>query len=161
RCPDYCPTDTLQLVDTVLTGIVVADTSIRGYNTVWDLEFTLAGDQDSLRALTYLRMQQLPQHWFVGVDTIDLGTIESVTVDLQLNGRDTAAKDLRLLVYSAPTLYDSTTAIFDSLAIYAGGPLLDSIPIGDSTKSGTIHQLLPLAQFTPQAADSFRQGFVV
>jgi len=162
RCPDYCPTDTLQLVDTVLTGVVVADTSIRGFNSVPDLEFTLAGDQDSLRALTYLRFQALPQTWYPGTDTVNVGTIDSVTIDLYLNGRDTAAKNLRLLTYQAPPNYDSTTtALFDTLAIYAGGPLLDAVPIGDSISTGSIHQLLPVAAFTPPAADSFRLGLVV
>ena len=161
RCPDYCPTDTLQMVDTVLTGVVVSDTSIRGFNSVAGLEFTLAGDQDSLRALTYLRFQKLPQTWYPGTDTVNVGTIDSVVMDLHLNGRDTAAKDLKLLTYAAPATYDSTTALFDSLAIYAGGPVLDTVSIGDSVSSGSIHQVLPVAAFTPQAADSFRQGLVI
>ena len=95
RCPDYCPADTLLLVDTTLTGIVVADTSIRGFNKVQYLEFLLAGDQDSLRALSYLQFQPLPQAYTVAGDTtpVAIGTIDSVVLELQLNGRDTAAKD--------------------------------------------------------------------
>jgi hypothetical protein len=161
RCPDYCPADTLLLVDTVLTGIVVADTSIRGYNEVSSLEFLLAGDQDSLRTLAYVRLQAMPQQWVTGVDTVLVGTIDSVAIDLQLNGRDSAAKNLRLLAYQAPVTLDSTTAIFDSLAIYAGGPLLDSVPVSDSTLSGGLRHLVPVAAFTPQAADSFRLGLVL
>src|SRR5512139_2849472 len=63
-CPDYCPADSLALVDTVLTGILVADTSIRGYNTVSTLGYLLAGDQDSLRALAYALYQPMPTRWF-------------------------------------------------------------------------------------------------
>lgn len=162
-CPDYCPADTLALVDTVLTGIVVADTSVRGYNDVAGLGFVLAGDQDSLTSLAYLRFQPLPQRWFPTSDTagVRVGTIDSVKLSIRLDGRDTAQPDLRLLVYRAPVSLDTLLLTYDTLAAYAAGPLLDSVPVADDTGSATLTRLVPTASFVPDSADSNRIALVL
>ena len=168
-CPDYCPADTLSLVDTVLTGIVVADTSIRGFNTESELGFVLAGDQDSLRTLSYLWFQALPQRWFpISSDTVGVpiaAVPDSIRLTFQITARDTAVGDLRILVYRAPVTLDTSTLEFDTLAQYAvDSLLLDSLIVdsllGDSA-SGAISHLVPVALFTPDSADSNRIALVL
>ncbi len=163
-CPDYCPADSLSLVDTVLTGVLVADTSVRGYNTVSTLGYLLAGDQDSLRALSYLRYQPIPTRWFPIVgDTVGvrIAVIDSIIMQVRIDGRDTAATDLRLLMYRAPVALDTTTMTFDTLLQYATDSLLlDSIPVADSLGAGTVRQQVPVAAFTPDSADSNRIALV-
>ncbi len=162
-CPDYCPADTLSLVDTVLTGAVVADTSIRGFNTISTLGYLLAGDQDSLRALSYVWFQPLPQQWVVSAETILVGTIDSIRLSFQLDGRDTAQDTTRILVYRAPVDLDTALLNFDTLAAYVGGGgvLLDSVPVDDSVASGSLTRLVPIPAFTPSAADSHRIAVVL
>ena len=170
RCPEYCPADTLSLVDTVLTGVVVADTSVRGFSNVSDLTFLLAGNQDSLRTLAYATFQPVPQAWRTSTgDSVTLDRIDSVALEIRVDGRDTAAKDLRLLVYRAPVGLDTTTAVFGTLAAAAAGPLVDSLytgdtlttSMGDTLGAGTMRKLVPRAAFTPDSADSNRIALVL
>jgi hypothetical protein len=164
-CPDYCPADTLALVDTVLTGVVVADTSIRGFNRVSGLSYLLAGDQDSLRALSYLLFQALPTRWFPsGVDTagVTVGSIDSIVMQVRLDGRDTAVSNLRILAYQAPVTLDTSTLTFDTLAGYAvPALLLDSLDVPDSVAAGTVQDTVSIAAFTPDPADSNRIALVL
>jgi hypothetical protein len=163
-CPDYCPADSLSLVDTVLTGVLVADTSIRGYNTVSTLGYLLAGDQDSLRSLAYLLYQALPTRWFpIAGDTagVRVGSIDSIAMLVRIDGRDTAVTGLRLLMYRAPVTLDTATLTFDTLAQFATpGQLLDSVVVADSIGAGTVRQLVDIAAFTPDSADSNRIALV-
>jgi hypothetical protein len=165
-CPDYCPADSLTLVDTVLTGILVADTSVRGFNTVSSLGYLLAGDQDSLRTLSYLRYQSLPTRWVPGgTDTtsIAIGAIDSIIMQVRLDGRDTAVGNLRLLVYRAPFTLDTNTLNFDTLAQFAvDSLLLDSIAVPDSVGAGIIRQVVPVSAFAPDTTlDSNRIALVI
>jgi hypothetical protein len=162
RCPEYCPADTLSLVDTVLTGVLSADTSTRGVNDVERLTYLLAGDQESLRTLSYVLLGALPQRWTpTTTDTVLLGTIDSIRLSFQLDGRDTAQAGLRILFYRAPVDLDTAALTFDTLAAYAAAAPLDSVVVADSVASGAFNQIVPLAAFTPSAADSNRIALVI
>lgn len=158
HCPELCPGDSLVVVDTVLTGIVTTDTSFRGFTRIDFAPLLMVANTDSVEAHPLLRYPPLPQFWFAGTaaDTVHLGTIDSVALDIQLNNRDTSVNNTRLLLYRIPvtTKLDSLTT-FDSVsAIWAGAPF-DSIPIADSLRLATLRRLLPLASITPVQADSF------
>jgi len=165
-CPDYCPADSLELVDTLLTGIVVADTSVRGYNTISTLAYLLTGDQDSLTALAFLRYNPLPTR-FVGVSgdttTYAVGSIDSIIMQVRVDGRDTAVKNIRVLAYRAPVHLDTLTLNYDTLAQFTtAAQYLDSLDLADDSGSGTFTKSVPVAAFTPDtaAADSNRIALV-
>ncbi len=94
------------MVDTVLTGVVVSDTSERGF-TRRDIEpLLLASNTDSLVAYTLLRFAPLPQSFVTaGVADSSLITIDSVALELRLDLRDTTIHNLRLRLYKlSPTV---------------------------------------------------------
>jgi hypothetical protein len=164
-CPDYCPADSLQLVDTLLTGVLVADTSIRGYNEVSTLAYLLSGDQDSLTTLAYLRYNPLPTR-FVGVTgdttTYAVGAIDSIIMQVRVDGRDTAVSNIRLVSYAAPVHLDTLNLNYDTLAqfVTAAQPL-DSLTLSDDSATGTFVRSVPVAAFTPSPADSNRIALVI
>jgi len=159
QCPELCPSDSVSVIDTVLTGIVASDTSARGYTRADRGPILVVASRTSLEAHPVIRFQSLPQRWFPVVgDTagVAVGTIDSVALELRLDDRDTSVHNNRLLVYRLPATVD-TTGAFDSVRTFFTDSLpFDSIPIDDSLRTGVrLRRLLPIASVTPQAADSF------
>ena len=159
RCPDFCPTDDLVLVDTVITGIVSSDTSIRGYTRVNSSPVMVTSTMAAVSAWGIVRFQSMPQKWFpIPNDTagVTVGTIDSVAINLRLELRDTSVKNTRILVYLLPKDRVDTNTTYDSLAGILTGPPIDSIPIADSLATGNLRYLLPVGALTPIEADSFQ-----
>lgn len=154
RCPELCPADSLTVVDTVISGIVVSDTSIRGFTRTDRSQVIVTSDRATHTAYGVLRFQRMPQFWLSGADTIQLGTIDSIGFDVQLAARDTSVDHTRLRLYRLPATVD-TSVTFDSVsAIFSGLPL-DTIPIADSIGNGALRVLLTVNSWRPVAADSF------
>jgi hypothetical protein len=164
RCPDLCPGDRLVVVDTVITGVVTTDTSIRGFTSLSDAPILVTSTQSNLEAYAVLRFTALPQMWFpASGDTVLLGGIDSVALTVRLDARDSNVTNTRLLVYRLPVSVD-TSGVFDSVKTFFRDSLpIDSIQIPDSVRSGDIRDTMTVASFTPVAADSFRLalGFAV
>jgi len=156
RCPDLCPADRLVVVDTVITGIVTSDTSIRGFTRLSVAPILVTSTLPTLEAYAVLRFSALPQMWFpVAGDTVLLGTIDSVALLVQLQARDSNIANTRLLVYRLPALVD-TSGVFDSVKTFFRDSLpIDSVPIADTVRAANLTRLLPVASVTPVAADSF------
>jgi hypothetical protein len=165
RCPELCPPDLLVVLDTLLTGVVATDTSIQGYNTITELPILVASDVDSFQALAVLRFQAVPERWFpTGVDTagVRVGTIDSVAIQLRMDDRDTAAKDVRILVYRSPVATaDSGVTYADVESLLTDAQLVDSMPVNDTLVVADVQRLLPVAAVTPQEADSNKLAFVL
>ena len=166
HCPELCPSDSLQVVDTVITGVVVFDTTVRGFTNLRFSPILVVADQDSLKARPIIRFQPLPQRWFPTADTagVPIGTIDSIDVYLRLDARDTLAGNLRFLIYRLPALLDSTATFASTQAYFADSTYIDSIRVDSTTRVANLHLVLrdssltdkPLiAKLTPQAADSF------
>ncbi len=159
RCPQFCPADSLQLVDTVLTGIVIADTSIRGFTEPSGMPIIVLSDRDSALARGIIRFTAMPQKWFVASDTAGLVPVtpaDSVSLELRLVQRDTSARNVRIMVYRLPATIDSTADFANTAAYFDDSLLVDSIPVADSLPEiTTVRRLLPVARLTPQAADSY------
>jgi hypothetical protein len=155
HCPELCISDSLVVEDTVLTGIVESDTSLRGYTRV-DFSSTLSiADTDSLTSWALVRFVALPQRWFpTATDTVLLGGIDSVTFESRLDYRDTTVHNARLVLYRLPATID-TLAKFDSVAPFFGMTPIDSVPLSDTLRSADLRHLLNVANVTPLAADSF------
>ena len=159
RCPDFCPTGDLVLVDTVFTGVVVSDTSVRGYTRVNLSPVMVASSLPTVTSHGVVRFQPLPQRWFpIPNDTtaVDVGAIDSVALELRLELRDSAMDNNYILVYKLPQDKIDTNTTWDSLATFLTGPPIDSIPIPDSVNTGNLRHLLPVAALTPVEPDSFR-----
>lgn len=158
RCPELCPADSLDVVDTTFTGIITADTSIRGFTDIALSPVMVAAALDSLTAYTIVRFSSMPQKWFPGtVDTagVTVGRIDSIVLDVRLDARDTNVNNTRVLIWQLPARMDSTWD-FDSVNAFVQAPITDSIPVDDTLRTANLHRLLPIPVFTPQDVDSFQ-----
>ena len=159
RCPDFCPTDDLVLVDTVITGIVESDTSVRGYTRVNRSPVMVVASLTQVTSKGIVRFLPMPQRWFpIPNDTtgVDVGTIDSVAIELRLELRDSSIDHNYILVYKLPQDKVDTNATWDTLATYLTAAPIDSIPIPDSLNTGNLRYLLPVGPMTPLDVDSFR-----
>ncbi len=157
HCPDLCAADSLVVEDTVLTGIVASDTSVRGYTRIDVGPILLVSNTDSLEAHPLIQFTPIPVRWFPpGIDTagVTIGKIDSIAFEIRMEQRDTAVHNIRLLVYRvAPTL-DSLTS-FDSVrTVFSGSAPFDSIPVDDSLGVKLLRRMLPVTAMAIDSADS-------
>lgn len=155
-CPSLCPSSQAQPLDTTLSAVVSSDTSFRGFVTAREAPILVASDLGSWRGLALVRFEPRASFWIgTASDTILLGSTDSVILEFRLIQRDTAAKDLRLLVYRLPpTSFDTATAFGAAAPLFADARLMDSIPIADSLTSGLVRQKLAPERFDSLDADS-------
>jgi len=162
QCPSLCPSGDVELVDTTLTGIVVSDTSVRGFVVPNEAAILVASTLDSLKSLVLVRFTALDTVFRVSGDTVPvrIGSYDSVTIELTMWQRDTAAKDLRVLLVRLPAGTDTTATYATALPFFADSLIVDSLIVdslvGDSVATGTLHQRLPVARMLPGVGDSGR-----
>jgi len=152
RCPELCPSGSVQLADTLLTSPVVTDTSVRGYVLVREALYLLASNLDSLKSEVLLQFEPLVTKWTVGTDSATLGVVDSVRLGLSLVQRDTVAKALRLVLHRLPAHFD-TGATYASMQPYFTDSTLwdttaairDSILAVDTATLAAPDTLQPLA----------------
>jgi hypothetical protein len=160
QCPSLCPSADVELVDTTLTGVVASDTSVRGFVVPHEAAILVASTLDSLKSLVLVRFTALDTVFRVSGDTVPvrIGSYDSVTIELTMRQRDTAAKDLRVLLVRLPVGTDTTATYATALPFFADSLIVDSLIVdslvGDSVAAGTLHQQLPVARVLPGAGDS-------
>lgn len=139
KCPALCPSGHVQLADTVLTAADVADTSVRGFVLVREAAYLLASTLDSLQSVILIRFNKRDSLWFpTTTDTAVAGASDSVVLDLHLLQRDTAVKQVRLLVYRLPAQFDTGASYASILPYFADSNLVDTITIADSVSNGDL-----------------------
>lgn len=167
HCPELCPADSLVLVDTVLTGIVAGDTSLRGFTRIDVGPILLASTRDSIDARPIMTFIALPQRWFpASADSagVTIGRVDSVVLSFRMNVRDTTAHNTWLRLFHLPVTLDTTTT-FDSVAAQFTAPF-DSIQVPDSLRTADVRVLVTdsteiATHWMPPAADSFRMAIGV
>lgn len=160
-CPGLCPGGSPLVFDTVITPAFATDSSFRGFVT-------------GLQSLGLLVSDGLPagdaRGWLIFTpvgDTLDIGperqpfTFDSVAMSINLLGRDTTSRNLRLLYYRLPGLIDSAITFPEIEAFFTPDRLIDSLPIPDSLRVGALQLLLrdslPLSRLRTAPEDS---GFI-
>jgi len=142
RCPSLCPRSNVQLADTLLAMADSADTSVRGFVLVREASYLLASSLDSLQSVALIRFTARDTSWTAAdtgslVDTEYIGRQDSVGLTLQILQRDTAVKNLRLVVYRLPAQLD-TAATYASISPYlTDAYLVDTAPVLDTAQGGS------------------------
>ncbi len=152
-CPSLCPFEDVQLADTLLTTPVAFDTSVRGYVLVREASFLLSSDLDSLRSVTLVQFKTTILPWTVGTDSIQPGVTDTVLLVVHVLQRDTAAKNIRLVVHRIPALFDTSSTYATIQPYLADSTLVDTLAIPDSVSSGAVTLMLPTT-FQPLPGDS-------
>jgi len=137
RCPALCPSSKVQLADTLLATADVADTSVRGYVLVREASYLLTSTLDSLQSVALIRFSARDSVWYPSTsDTAYIGTQDSVVLSLQILQRDTSIKQLRLLVYRIPAMFDTGATYASIQPFFVASNLVDTIAIADTAHAG-------------------------
>jgi hypothetical protein len=130
RCP-LCVNSTLQMADTLLTGVDTADLTARGYVQMREATFLAASNLDSLKSVILVRFAPLPT--FVrGSDTIaPVFPPDSVLCVLPLVYRDTTAHP-RLVLYRLPAKFDTAMTYAQAQPYLVDANLLDTAAVPDT-----------------------------
>ncbi|HWC74011.1 MAG TPA: hypothetical protein VG454_08740 [Gemmatimonadales bacterium] len=131
-CPTFCPNGSIESTDTILTDVIVRDSSYRGYVQPYQAEAMTATDIpgviDSRAFFVTNKMFRTVVSGLPG-DTVQRPiSIDSVRLRLTIMRRDTGATNLRLRVYSLPVTSDSNST-FQTLDPYFTSAPIDSFNI--------------------------------
>lgn len=159
NCPDLCPAGRVQMADTVLQGVVVSDTSQRGFVSVREASILVLANTDSLKAVGVLRFLPRATYWTTGTDTTRIlpASYDSVTLSLRVSQHDTAAHDVWILVYRAPGSIDSLVTWASVQPLLADSLIIDSVRVPDSLSVAAVRALFPdslIARMEPAPEDS-------
>jgi hypothetical protein len=132
-CPNFCPSDSIAIRDTIFTDIIKRDSSFRGYIPGYLSEAMTATD---VPGVVVSRPFFTTDTMFTRVtpkagDTTTVPiSVDSVRLRLTVARRDKAATNLRLRLFQLPTTVDSTSD-FTTLDPYFTAPAVDSVSISD------------------------------
>jgi hypothetical protein len=156
QCPELCPGADVEVVDTVLTGVVSSDTTFRGFLEPKNAPILVVSDLPAARTRVVARFQPRPDSITISGDTVRsaIGAVDSVAIEFRLVLRDTAAKNLRVLLYRLPAAVDTNAAFADLAPLFDDSLLIDSIAVEDTARVAAVRALLAPALVEPLAGDS-------
>lgn len=156
-CPALCPGGEPQIFDEVLTPIVGADSSFRGYVQPSNALALLVSN--GLRGYEERAIIRFPRRAdSVNVrDTLRTYIIDSVAFGLTLVARDTNSTGLQVQLYRLPRTLDTTTTYAQVDPAFIPENLITTIAVPDSVNSGALRAVIQgadLARVAIPAADS-------
>ena len=161
-CPDFCPPEQLEMVDSILLDNVVTDSSFSGYVMPHEAtalqvyrDSTAAGDLGSRAIFSFVRFSDSLS---VAGDSV-YGTVvatDSFAVRLPVRARNLAQTGLELAIYRIPVDVDSTTTYADLDPYFTDSTLLGTVAISDTLTSGAVTVTFDSLAFPSFTADSNR-----
>lgn len=153
ECPELCPTEGILVEDTLLTGIVTSDTSDRGFTTMYLSSVLVSSTDPAARSVAVVRFVARPFIIFKNADTTRYPVeIDSLQLELRLLARDTAAHNLKLLIYRLRWDLDSLDTWDSLVPFFHDSMLVDTIAIEDTTVFTTLRDTIPWARVMPDSA---------
>ena len=134
-CPTFCPSGTIDVVDTVLAASVARDSTFRGYVLPYQAVAMTASDVPGVvDSRVVFVTTALPAS--VALNSADTTTsplvgTDSAKITFTVTRRDTAGHNQTLTLYRLPVTIDSNTTFGDVAGAFTGSPLrtvnLDSL----------------------------------
>ena len=115
-CPDYCPSNQLTIVDTVLGNNISRDSAFRGYVLPNQSAVMLAANLPGVDGRPIFRMNGPGSRSRINPNDTTTGAIrssDSARLQLYIIRRDSAATNLTLRFFRLPKTIDSTTTFAD------------------------------------------------
>jgi hypothetical protein len=162
-CPDFCPPEQLELVDSLLLDNVLSDSAFSGYVQPYDAtslqvyrDSTEGGETASRAVVVFGSFSD--SLLIASVDTTRgavLGTV-SFVVELPVRRRNPAYTGLEVALHRIPVDTDSSTTFVDLDPYFTASTLLAVVPIPDSLTSDTLLVVLDPAAFPAFGPDGNR-----
>ena len=132
-CPNFCPTDSIALRDTIFTAIIERDSSFRGYIPSYAAEAMTAADLPGIvdsRAFFTTDTMIRRVTPTVGDTTTAPISVDSSRVRFVIVRRPKNTTNLRLRLYRIPVTADSTSTFADLDPSFTAAPV-DSLNVTD------------------------------
>jgi hypothetical protein len=157
NCPALCPGGEPQVFDDVISPIIGADSSFRGYIQPYSSPALLVSNGLlGFEERGVIRFSRRPDS--VGVrDTLRAYTVDSVALGLTVVARDTSLNGVQVELYRLPPLIDSTTTYAALDPAFVAPNLVATINLPDTLNFGSIRTVLQgtdLAKVVIPPADS-------
>jgi hypothetical protein len=141
-CPAFCPGGQSVFRDTIISPVANGDSSFTGYVESSSLTSVLTssgGVYGQNRAV----IRFLPRTDSVLVsDTSRAFTVDSVTIEVGIQDRDTTSDNFVLEIYRLPKTLDSTASLATVDALMTPDNLITEVPEGVSARNGIVHIVL-------------------
>jgi hypothetical protein len=157
-CPDYCPTAEIQILDTLIQGSVVRDSSFRGYAASHRAErFQVTSAATGFQSLAVMRFSPLSAE-FIGTDAsvLTVASVDSFSVSLTVQRRSMEDSSVALDLYRLPADIDTLSTYAELAPLFHDSVLLGTIAVPDSLTSGSLSAVLPGDAFPTLEEDSLR-----
>ena len=162
-CPDFCPPEQLQVVDSVLLDNVLGDSGFGGYVQRSEAtsrqvyrDSTDAGEAGSRAVIVF---QAFSDSLLVAAGDTTRGAVlgtDSFTIVVPVRGRNPAFTGLEIAVHRIPIGTDTAATFADLDPYFADSTLLAVIAIPDTLLSDTVSAVLDSLAFPAFAADGNR-----
>lgn len=167
QCPTYCPGGASVFRDTILTPVAGGDTSFTGFVNPADLVSVLVSSGGSYgETRGVFRFLGRGDSVLVN-DTAHTFTVDSVTLDIALQARDTTQGNFAIEIYRLPLTVDSATTLDALDALMTPATLIGTQTFANNVESlGYFHFLLTGADlakvaFVPSDSTRLALGFRV
>jgi len=138
QCPDLCPGEGLLVRDTVLLPIVDRDSTYVGYIGQDDAPSLLISTGIAAgEARSWATIPARPDSVFV-LGVRYAYTIDSAAISVSVLARDTAVRNVYVVVHRVPVTFDSTTALAELDSHITPETVVDSLLLPDTLRSGDI-----------------------
>ena len=140
-CPALCPGGSSEVFDEVISPIIGADSSFRGYVQPSSAAGLLASNGlGGFETRAIMRFSRRSDTVTVR-DTARTYTIDSVAFGFNLVARDTTLPGLKILLYRIPISIDTTTTYAAVDPAFVPANLIRTIDVPDTLKRGAIRTL--------------------
>ena len=137
-CPALCPGGSPEVFDEVISPIIGADSSFRGYvQPASSAALLVSNGLGGFETRAIMRFARRRDSVTVR-DTARTYTIDSVAFGLNLVARDTTLPGLKILLYRLPISIDTTTTYAAVDPAFVPGNLIRTIDVSDTLKRGAI-----------------------
>jgi hypothetical protein len=162
HCPELCPGQQIPVFDTTIVAEAASDSSFFGFLPKAARQGLLVSNGlPAGEARAFVVFPAIRSDSFSLDGVFRKFTVDSADFTFTLQARDSTAKNLKIYLHKIPITVDSSITIADLEAAIAAGPIIDSILVPDSVKTGAVTTVLKgteLDFLTTSAADSGKIG---
>ena len=132
-CPEFCPAAEIQMIDSLLTGVVERDTSFLGYILAHEaiaMQVSGGGAQQS-RALIRFRSFSATSP-VTNTESGPVAERDSFQLDVLVSKRSAGISDTSVAIYRIPVAVDSTSTFADLEPFFHDSLIIGFLPLPDS-----------------------------
>ena len=156
-CPEFCPEANFSVVDSVIPGSVVRDSSFRGYVASHNAaEVQIVGPDAEIESrvlITFVRFPGRIRPIATDTTTVPITAVDSFAVKLEVDRARVPSGGVDLALHRLPVTIDSTATFSSLVPNFEDSSLVGTISITGDLTSDNVSLVLPTSAFPTFDAD--------